>query len=70
MKSVVKNTTMLVALLAMTALSAGADEAKNDTPKAVMEKMFKAMAKSDADVIIGAIVMKAFLENLAAPGTE
>ena len=52
MKSIVKNTTMLVALLAMTGLSAGAGEAKNDTPKAAMEKMFKAMAKNDADAFV------------------
>lgn len=49
MKTVMKNTTTIVALLAMTGLSVGADQAKNDTPKAALENMFEAMAKSDAD---------------------
>ena len=37
MKTVMRNTTMLVALLAMTGLSDGTGEAKNDTPKAALE---------------------------------
>ncbi len=49
MKTVMKNATMMVALLTMTSLSARADEAKNETPKAALEKMAKAMAKGDTD---------------------
>jgi hypothetical protein len=49
MKTLLKNATMIVALLTMTSLSARADEAKNDTPKATLENMAKAMAAGDAD---------------------
>jgi hypothetical protein len=47
-----RNTAIIVALLAMTGLSAGADEAKNDTPKAALQTMFEAMAKNDADTFV------------------
>ena len=52
MKTLLKNATMIVALLTMTCLSAGADEAKNETPKAALEKMAKAMAKGDTDSFV------------------
>ena len=47
-----KNATMIVALLTMTSLSARADEAKNDTPKAALETMAKSMAESDTDTFV------------------
>ena len=52
MKTLMRNTIILVVLMAMTDLSAGAGEAKNDTPKAALEKMFKAMAAGDADTFV------------------
>lgn len=50
MKSVMRYTTMLVALLAMTGLSAG--EVKNGTPKAALLTMTESMAKGDADTFV------------------
>lgn len=52
MKTVIRNTTRLVVLLAMTGLSAGAGGAKNDTPKTALEEMTKAMAAGDAETFV------------------
>jgi hypothetical protein len=50
MKTLMKNATMIVALLKMTSLSARADEAKNETPKAALDKTTH-MNKNTTDMI-------------------